>query len=188
MSETLPAGLNVSWVRGPVSSSVRPGTGALVGAGPRCLPDAASPSGGLVLSPEPNTHPAVLSVVRTGRFVRRSVAWAPARRPGDVSSRYLLCVQLFVPRAAAIADCRSWLDDEHAGRQLAVAGASWYGGYESLGGDFSFLNLWGIDAPEVIETPEWAQARDTPWRERLLPDVVRTERALFVLDPIREEG
>lgn len=90
----------------------------------------------------------------------------------------VLSVRLFVPDAWQ-AEVRDWLDHEHYQRQLAVPGARWYLGYESTAGPFHFLNLWGLDAPGVIDSAEWASARDTPWRERLLPAFAETRRATY---------
>lgn len=96
-------------------------------------------------------------------------------------SAFILVVALYVPDGASRTDCRRWLDEEHARRQLDVRGTDWYAGYESSAGPFNFLNLWGLQSSEVIDTESWATARDTPWRERLLADgIARTQRALFV--------
>lgn len=97
-------------------------------------------------------------------------------------SPYVLSVRLHVPDPSQREDVRRWLDEEHSERQLSVDGAYWYGGYESLpdAQDFVFLNLWGLESPEVIDAPEWAVARDTPWRERLLESaIVHTDRAMY---------
>lgn len=183
MGEALPHDLSIAWVDRALGAGGDPGDGSLVGAESRLLPVAGGAAQGLVLTAGTMAPVDGVRAGVGGQFNRRSVVWAPGWTPGETGSAYLLCVLLYVPRAAAQDDCRRWLDDEHADRQLSVDGANWYGGYESVRGDFAFANLWGIDDPAVIETPEWAQARDTPWRFRLLDSIVRTERALFVLDP-----
>lgn len=127
------------------------------------------------------------SVLRSGAFRRRcfevSADDADALEQGPVGC--LLSVQLYVTDAAQQEDCRRWLDEEHVDRQLAVPGAQWYAGYESLDGEFNFLNLWGLHSPDVIDTVEWFDARETPWRDRLLERaVVRTERSLFAWEPV----
>jgi hypothetical protein len=93
-------------------------------------------------------------------------------------SPYALSVRLFVPDAWQ-AGVRDWLDQEHYAAMLGVAGCHWYLGYESLAGRFNFLNLWGLDAPAVIDAPAWAAARDTPWRGRLMPAFADTARAVY---------
>lgn len=91
---------------------------------------------------------------------------------------FLLAVRLYVPEPF-VDDVRTWLEDEHIAMQLAVSGTFWYGGYEASTGRFAFLNLWGLRDPEVIETPEWAAARDTAWRQRLLPAFKEMDRAVY---------
>jgi hypothetical protein len=91
---------------------------------------------------------------------------------------YLLSVRLYAPEEYRD-DVRRWLDEEHAARQLSVSGTYWYDGYEARGDSFAFLNLWGLRDPGVIETPEWAAMRDTPWRERLMPGMGRMDRAVY---------
>ncbi len=115
--------------------------------------------------------------VESARY-RLRVARA-SRGSGDLfEAPYILSVRLFVPEQWR-ADVRAWLDEEHYGAHLKLRGCSWYHGYESLDGPFNFLNLWGLDSPGVIDTPEWAAARDTPWRGRLLPAFARTGRAVY---------
>jgi hypothetical protein len=64
---------------------------------------------------------------------------------------------------------REWLDQEHAHRQVGVDGVLSYQGFEPLSGDFHFLNLWGLDDPSVVTSDAWEAARQSPWRDRLLP-------------------
>jgi hypothetical protein len=92
----------------------------------------------------------------------------------------VLSVRLFVPDEWR-SEVRDWLDQEHSAAMLGVPGCRWYRGYESTDGPFNFLNLWGLDTAEVIETPAWAAARDTPWRGRLMPAFADTRRAVYRL-------
>jgi hypothetical protein len=93
-------------------------------------------------------------------------------------SPYLLAVRLYVPEASQD-EVRDWLEEEHIAQQLGVSGTYWYVGYEASSGRFTFLNLWGLRDPGVIETPEWAAARDSPWRMRLLPAFKEMDRAVY---------
>jgi hypothetical protein len=155
------------WAGGPDSRALVQVTG---GAGAMLVgPDAPAADGGQLWTGR-----------REGRFRLRVLVAAPASSTTGRPSGYLLSTRLFVPDEERRADVRRWLDEEHSGRQLAVAGTTWYAGYEDAGdGPFSFLNLWGIDDPAVIETPEWARARDTEWRGRLMDAFVHTERAVY---------
>jgi len=91
---------------------------------------------------------------------------------------YLLAVRLYVPESYRD-EVRRWLDEEHIAQQLGVSGAFWYQGYEASSGRFAFLNLWGLRDPGVIQTPEWTAARDSAWRQRLLPAFHETDRAVY---------
>lgn len=114
-------------------------------------------------------------------FSLRSVD-PPQADPGLDSSPYLLAVRLFVPEPGHD-QVRRWLDEEHSARQLAVPGTHWYLGYDEVGGDRTFLNLWGLAEPAVIETAAWAEARDTPWRARIAGMIDHQDRAVY--RPIR---
>jgi hypothetical protein len=141
----------------------------------------------LQLSRVPFSHDGSATVLRRGTFRRRIFQPAPggADTAVEAAGTCVLSVQLFVPDAEQQVDCRRWLDEEHAERQLAVPGARWFAGYESVDGEFNFLNLWGLDSPDVIDTVEWVDARETPWRDRLLERaIVRTERSVFAWEPV----
>ncbi len=94
----------------------------------------------------------------------RSLLAEDGTRP--VQAPYLYCVRASVT-AGNEDEYRSWLDEEHRIRQLEVDGARSYVGAEPLVGPVHFLNLWGLDAPEVLTSQAWDDARKTPWRERL---------------------
>lgn len=91
---------------------------------------------------------------------------------------YLLAVRQDV-REAARPEVRRWFDEEHSAAQLGVAGTHWYLGYEGVDEPQYFLNLWGVADPSVVDSKEWAAARDTPWRERLLGEMKPAGRAIF---------
>lgn len=124
-------------------------------------------------------------VQRSARYSLRNCVMNSPPSPSARGDAFLLVVALHVPDVAMREDCRRWLDDEHAGRQLAVAGTSWFAGYESSTGPFNFLNLWGLTTPHVTETSAWNVARDTAWRRRLLAGAIaKTERSVFGEGPI----
>ena len=93
-------------------------------------------------------------------------------------ARFALAVRLFVSPGAE-AEVRRWLDEEHAVRQLGVSGALSYHGFEKEGEGFHFFNLWGLQAPDVADSPAWDAARQTPWRERLKSVMQGTLRGVF---------
>lgn len=75
---------------------------------------------------------------------------------------YLLVVRVFAEPADRD-NFRRWLDDEHCRRQVSLAGVNWYLGYEQDVPDHSFLNVWSIDEPSIVDSDAWVKARDTPW-------------------------
>src|SRR3990170_1167220 len=90
---------------------------------------------------------------RAGRFAIRS-AYPPGADIILDRSPFLLAVRLSVPEIDR-EEVRRWLDQEHSRSQLGVAGTHWYLGYEEVGADHTFLNLWGLAAPQIIETEAW---------------------------------
>jgi len=79
----------------------------------------------------------------------------------------LLLVVRVVAEEADRSEFRRWLDEEHCRLQVTLPGVHWYLGYEEDGDRHSFLNLWSIDAPEIVDGGEWARVRDTPWWARV---------------------
>lgn len=74
---------------------------------------------------------------------------------------------------------RRWLDEEHCVRQLTVPGVRWFRGYEEAGAHHSFLNLWGIDDPSVVESEAWVRARDTEWWPRVAHIPASGDRGVY---------
>ena len=79
---------------------------------------------------------------------------------------YVLAVRVFATDEDRD-EFRRWLDQEHCRRQVALPDVRWFLGYEQVGPDHSFLNLWGIDDPEVVDGEAWTAARDTSWWKRI---------------------
>ena len=96
---------------------------------------------------------------------------------------YLLAVRVYAPSADRD-EFRRWLDDEHARLQTSLPGVNWYLGYEQAGDTHSFLNLWGIDNPDVVDSEAWMRIRDTEWWARLshVPD--GADRGVYRLETV----
>ncbi|MBI2755533.1 MAG: hypothetical protein HYX52_02385 [Chloroflexi bacterium] len=136
----------------------------------------------VALAPSPENPALLATSAPTIQTHTLRVAHAP-RHSGDLQdAAYVLSVRLYVPDTWR-EEVRQWLDEEHYRAQITVPGCRWYHGYEPTDGRFNFLNLWGLDSPEVIDQPEWAIARDTPWRERLMPAFADTARSVYRLLP-----
>ena len=76
-------------------------------------------------------------------------------------------------------DFRRWLDVEHAPRQTALPGVNWYVGFEQVGTDHSFLNLWGIDDPAIVTGDTWAAVRESPWWDRVAHIPAAGDRGVY---------
>jgi hypothetical protein len=59
---------------------------------------------------------------------------------------------------------RTWLHGEHLPLQPSVGGVRWAHLYETRdwSRDGHFLNIWGADDPDLFDSAEWAEVRDTP--------------------------
>lgn len=93
---------------------------------------------------------------------RHPTAPAPSLREAG-----LLLVVRVVAEEPDRSEFRRWLDEEHCRLQVTLPGVHWYLGYEEDGDRHSFLNLWSIDEPGIVDGGDWARVRDTPWWGRL---------------------
>ena len=94
------------------------------------------------------------------------------------AAQYLFVVRVF----AADADrdeFRRWLDEEHCRLQVSLPAVNWYLGYEQIGTDHSFLNLWGVDDPAVVSSEAWSRVRDTPWWARVAHVAANADRGVY---------
>lgn len=103
---------------------------------------------------------------------------APTIEPDPSAAPVILLTRTYVPDDAQD-EFRRWLETEHSQRQLDVPGNHWYRGYEELGEQHSFMNLWGLDAVEIAEGEAWDRARLTEWRERMVPYMAGMDRAFY---------
>ena len=90
----------------------------------------------------------------------------PTTAPHSPDAPYLLVVRA-VATPADREDFRRWLAEEHGPRQTSIPGVRWLEAYEAEGTDHSFLNLWGIEDPAIVDGEAWVRVRETPWWNRL---------------------
>ncbi len=103
----------------------------------------------------------------------------PSTQEADVRrGPFVLVVRVFATEADRD-EFRRWLDQEHSARQLAIPGVRWYLGYEQDGAEHSFLNLWGIDNPTIVDGAAWSDVRDTPWWARVSHVTAGANRGVY---------
>jgi len=102
----------------------------------------------------------------------------PATAPHAPDAPYLLVVRA-VATPADREDFRRWLAEEHGPRQTAIPGVRWLEAYEAEGTDHSFLNLWGIDDPAIVDGDAWVRVRESPWWRRLAHVPAGADRGVY---------
>ena len=71
-----------------------------------------------------------------------------------------------------------WYNTEHVPALGAVPGAVCARRYRGTGATQRYVALYHLSAPEVVRSPEWRKAADTPWTQKLRPhfrDMLRIE-------------
>lgn len=110
-------------------------------------------------------------------FTRRTAY--PAVREADIGRMpFVLVVRVFASEPDRD-EFRLWLDHEHSVRQLTIPGVRWYLGYEQEGDEHSFLNIWGIDDPDIVDGGAWSEVRDTPWWARVSHVTATADRGVY---------
>lgn len=109
---------------------------------------------------------------------RFRLAHAPESSPEPAQAAAVLAVRVFADPADRD-EFRRWLDAEHAPLQVSIPDVQWYLGYEEEHAPHSFLNLWGLDDPAVVDGPAWADVRDTPWWHRVEHVTAGADRATY---------
>lgn len=118
---------------------------------------------------------------------RSSYAWIPfALRygypqgpvPDLATADHLLVVRVRAADADR-AEFRRWLDEEHCELQVSLLGVNWYLGYEQVGAEHSFLNLFSVDDPAVVDSDAWFRIRDTPWWARVAHVLANSDRGVY---------
>lgn len=95
-----------------------------------------------------------------------------------VAAPYLLVVRVFASDDDRD-EFRRWLDQEHAIRQVSLPGVNWYLGYEEQVTAHSFLNIWSIDEPHIVDSTAWERMRDTPWWARVRHVPANGDRGVY---------
>ena len=102
----------------------------------------------------------------------------PATGPHPPDAPYLLVVRA-VATDADREDFRRWLAEEHGPRQTAIPGVRWLQAYEEEGTEHSFLNLWGIEDPAIVDGETWVRVRKSPWWRRVAHVPAGADRGIY---------
>jgi len=102
----------------------------------------------------------------------------PATAPHPPDAPYLLVVRA-VARDADREDFRRWLAEEHGPRQTTIPGVRWLEAYEEEGTEHSFLNLWGIEDPAIVDGESWVRVRESPWWHRVAHVPAGADRGVY---------
>lgn len=116
-----------------------------------------------------------------------AAAWVPFRHrgiyppgaPPTPDAPFLLVVRAVAQHADDRDDFRRWLSEEHGPRQTTLPGVRWLHTYEQVGEAHSFLNLWGIDDPAVVDGEAWVQVRRSPWWDRVAHVAATADRGVY---------
>lgn len=103
----------------------------------------------------------------------------PASAPDAPDAPFLLVVRAVATDDRDREDFRRWLREEHGPRQTTLPGVRWLHAYEQEGAEHSFLNLWGIDDPAVVDSEAWVQVRRSPWWDRVAHVPATAERGVY---------
>ncbi len=118
---------------------------------------------------------------------RRRTTTDPARAGNYELAPFLFSVRVFAPPEWQ-QPIREWLDGEHFERQVSMDGVLWADGYEPIEGAFHYLNLWAIEDPALIDSPEWVRVRDTPWYESVRPGFQASPLLREIYQVTKEDG
>lgn len=121
------------------------------------------------------------------QLYRRRITTDPARAAHYDQAPFLFSVRVFAPPEWQ-QPIREWLDGEHFERQVSMEGVLWSDGYEPTEGAFHYLNLWAIEDPALIDSPEWVKVRDTPWYESVRPGFQASPLLREIYQVTKEDG
>jgi hypothetical protein len=93
---------------------------------------------------------------------------------------YLLVVRAFASGGDR-EEFRRWLTEEHGPRQTTIRGVRWLQTYEEEGPEHSFLNLWGIEDPAIVDGQTWMRVRESPWWRRVAHIPAGADRGVYRL-------
>lgn len=103
----------------------------------------------------------------------------PPSAPAAPDAPFLLVVHAVAHDDEDREAFRRWLAEEHGRRQTTLPGVRWLHAYEQEGADHSFLNLWGVDDPAVVDSEAWRQIRRSPWWDQVAHVAATADRGVF---------
>jgi hypothetical protein len=109
----------------------------------------------------------------------RRIQGYPADAPDAPDAPFLLVVRAIADDDRDREDFRRWLLEEHGPRQTSIPGVRWLHAYEQEGPEHSFLNLWGIDEPAIVNSDDWIEVRRSPWWDRVAHVPANADRGVY---------
>ena len=105
-------------------------------------------------------------VDRLMRFEGEQILPGDQLPPGNAGGLLLNAMNIAPEREAEFND---WYDKEHIPALAAVPGVLCARRFRSTSGNRKYVALYHLATPEVVESDEWKQARQSDWTSRLQP-------------------
>jgi len=104
----------------------------------------------------------------------------PGDAPSPEGANALFFIAMNVD-ADAEQDFNRWYDEEHLPRLAAVPGVTSARRYRAQEGPQRYFAVYHVERAEVVGSPEWLEAAETPWMHRIRPRT--SDRIKFICRP-----
>lgn len=133
-------------------------------------------------NPSPWTRRLMPMCKRLTRFVGDQIVPGNVIAPRDAGGLLFMGFNL---EPGAEEDYARWMDEEHLPNLSRVPGVLSARRFVASEGTHKYLAVYHMTSPEVCSSPEWIEARETPWTHRIRP---RTrDRMRITCRPYRRE-
>ena len=109
----------------------------------------------------------------------------PGREVGPPDAGGMLVIAINVPPEAE-AEFNAWYDEEHIPNLRTVPGMLCARRFKSESGARRYIAVYHLSTPEVQASDAWANAINTPWRQKMKP--LTPDRLRLVLRRYRRRG
>jgi hypothetical protein len=118
------------------------------------------------LNPSPWTRRLMPMTKRVLRFVGEQITPGNVLAPRGAGGFLFMGFNL---EPGAEADYERWMDEEHLPNLSKVPGVLSARRFVATESTHKYIAVYHMTGPEVCESPEWLQARETPWTHRIRP-------------------